>query len=47
MKGSSFQYHKNNTIKLRLKTASESTFLVMKKDNHSLSTSLKKSLKTK
>ena len=47
MKGSSFQYHKNSTTKLRNRTASESMCLVMKKNNPSLSTFLKKSLKTK
>ena len=48
MKGLSFQYHKNNTTKLRNRTALESTCLVMKKDNHSLfGTFLKKSSKIK
>ena len=47
MKGSIFQYHKNSITKLKLRTALESTYSVMKKNNHSLSTFLKKSLKTK
>ena len=45
--GIDFPVSQNNTTKLRLRTASESTFLVMKKDNHSQSTFLKKSSKTK
>ena len=36
------EFHKNSITKLRLRTALESTYSVMKKDNHSLSTSLKK-----
>ena len=47
MEGSSFQYHKNSATKLRKRTALESMCLVMKKDNHSLFTFLKRSLKTK
>ena len=47
MKGSSFQYRKKSITKLKLRTALESTYSVMKKNNHSLSTFLKKSLKTK
>ena len=38
---------KNIITKLRLRTASESTYLVMKKDNYSLFTFLKKSSKIK
>ena len=47
MKGLSFPYLKNTIIKLKNRTASESTCLVMKKDNHFPFTFLKKSLKTK
>ena len=47
MKGSSFPYLKNTTIKSKNRTASESTCLVIKKDSHFPFTFLKKSLKTK
>ena len=47
MKGSSFQYHKNSITKLRLRTALESTYSVMGKNSDSISTFLKKGLKTK
>ena len=46
MKGLSFPYLKNTTTKSKNRTASESTCLVMKKDNHFPFTSPKKSLKT-
>ena len=46
MKGLSFPYLKNTTIKSKNRTASESMCLVMKKDNHFPFTFLKKSLKT-
>ena len=45
--GIEFPYLKNPTIKSKNRTASESTCLVMKKDNHFPFTFLKKSLKTK
>ena len=42
-----FPVLENSITKLRNRTALESTYLVMKKDNHSLFTFLKKSSKTK
>ena len=47
MKGFSFLYLKSIITKLRNRTSSESTCLVMQKDNHSPFTSLKKSSKIK
>ena len=47
MKGLSSLYLKDSKTKLRNRTTSESMCLVMKKDNHSLFTFLKKSSKIK